>query len=82
MKDISKESLVDLFQKLFVDEYKVPSYYLEIDPNCENIQSKHEGVFDDFIYNFYELVGVDYWEVNRRSQPNRLIFDLKVLIIH
>jgi len=63
MKDITKERLVDLFQKLFVDEYKVPSYYLEIDPNCENIESKHEGISDDFVYNFFELVGVDYWEV-------------------
>ena len=64
MKDITKEGLVDLFYKLFVEENKVPSYYLELDPNCEKIEEKHSGVSDEWVSSFYELVGVDYWEVN------------------
>ena len=64
MKDITKESLVDLFYKLFVEENKVPNYYLELDPNCEKIEEKHSGVSDEWVSSFYELVGVDYWEVN------------------
>jgi hypothetical protein len=68
MKDITKESLVDLFYKLFVEENKVPSYYLDFDPNCENIESKHEGISDDLVWRFYELVGVDYWEVTSGTE--------------
>ena len=64
MKDITKESLVDLFYKLFVEENKVPNYYLELDPNCEKIEEKHSGVSDEWVSSFYELIGVDYWEVN------------------
>lgn len=64
MKDITKESLVDLFYKLFVEENKVPNYYLELDPNCEKIEEKHSGVSDEWVSSFYELIGVDYWKVN------------------
>ena len=64
MKDITKESLVDLFYKLFVEENKVPNYYLELDPNCEKIEEKHSGISDEWVSSFYELIGVDYWEVN------------------
>jgi hypothetical protein len=64
MKDITKESLIDLFYKLFVEENKVPSYYLELDPNCENIEEKHSGVSDEWVSCFFELVGVDYWDVH------------------
>lgn len=64
MKDITKEGLIDLFYKLFVEENKVPYYYLELDPNCEKIEERHSGVSDEWVSSFYELVGVDYWVVN------------------
>lgn len=68
MKDITKESLVDLFYKLFVEENKVPNYYLELDPNCEKIEEKHSGVSDEWVSSFYELIGVDYWKVNSGTE--------------
>ena len=49
LKDITSEKLVEIYGKVFNQDYNVPNYYLEVDPELKKLDSRHEGVSDAWI---------------------------------
>lgn len=55
-KDITREKLIDIFYKIFKEEYNVPNYYLEDDPELEMLESRYEGVSDAWIAAIFDYL--------------------------
>jgi hypothetical protein len=62
LKDITSEKLVEIYGKVFNQDYNVPNYYLEVDPELKKLESRHEGVSDAWIAEVFDVIGVKYWD--------------------
>tara|TARA_B100001971_G_C18040754_1_gene457523 strand:- start:144 stop:572 length:429 start_codon:yes stop_codon:yes gene_type:complete len=62
LKDITSERLMEIFSKIFKEEYNVPNYYLEADPELKKLESRHEGVSDAWIAEVFDEIGIEYWQ--------------------
>ena len=60
LKDITSEKLMEIFSKIFKEQYNVPNYYLEVDPELKKLESRHEGVNDAWISEVFDEIGIDY----------------------
>ena len=62
LKDITSEKLMEIFGKVFKQDYNVPNYYLETDTELKKLEARHEGVSDAWIAEVFDEIGVEYWD--------------------
>ena len=49
LKDITSEKLVEIYGKVFNQDYNVPNYYLEVDPELKKLDLFHRTIQGNLI---------------------------------
>ncbi len=61
-KILQIDELIDIFYKVFIEEYKLSYSYLQDASKWQGLEWEgYEGVYDSWIAEVFDGMGIDYW---------------------